>query len=256
VHKDRLVHTVPEDNTACFVKDTMQARMAWRGKIDVASQRQGLAKANRRRHGKTSNTHSSHRQECADAMMTTSGASDISGMDLRGCGLLEVVMDKIQMNEVLFDRALMERASLVEVSGSYCTFYDALMSQSNLHKSNLAYSTFSGADLSGSDLGFVICIECILHRTILDGALLNDGNFLSAEFDDADLTNVNAFKADFSKASFRNTVFRGAELSLASFVEADVAGADFQDARISATELVGAKNVHLATGLTFQMPPP
>ena len=60
----------------------------------------------------------------------------------------------------------------------------------------------------------------------------------------------------FPKASFRNAIFRGAYLLNANFVEADVAFADFQDAMITPTELVGAKNVDKATGLTFKMPPP
>eukprot|EP00310_Coccolithus_braarudii_P021318 CAMPEP_0183355548 /NCGR_PEP_ID=MMETSP0164_2-20130417/40842_1 /TAXON_ID=221442 /ORGANISM="Coccolithus pelagicus ssp braarudi, Strain PLY182g" /LENGTH=333 /DNA_ID=CAMNT_0025528687 /DNA_START=9 /DNA_END=1010 /DNA_ORIENTATION=+ len=251
LHKEHLVRAAPETNTLCIVKDTAAARQSWRGMIDGGSSSLD-AKMNMRRGGVSMYTHSSHRQACVEAA-ATAASSDISGLDLRGCQLLEAVMDKVKMDGTIFDRALMERASLLEVSGTYSTFFDTLMAASYLTKSNLAYSTFAGADMSGAEASFFLCTECVFTRTKMVGTQLNDGSFLGANFHAADLTNANCFKADFSGASLRDVLFKGATLTMATFVEADVAGADFEGAVITEEELIGAINVDKALNLNFKI---
>lgn len=94
------------------------------------------------------------------------------------------------------------------------------------------------------------CIKCDLsndifegdhHHSLLDGAILNDCDFIYANFDDSQFNNCFLTKAHassfwnpwfYSQSTFRQTNFIGALLNYSNFSNVEFSGANFSNANL------------------------
>eukprot|EP00316_Scyphosphaera_apsteinii_P008405 CAMPEP_0119299244 /NCGR_PEP_ID=MMETSP1333-20130426/1350_1 /TAXON_ID=418940 /ORGANISM="Scyphosphaera apsteinii, Strain RCC1455" /LENGTH=447 /DNA_ID=CAMNT_0007300615 /DNA_START=8 /DNA_END=1351 /DNA_ORIENTATION=- len=204
LHWEMPYITIPHADTACYVKDTINARRIW-GYTAVSSNHpsepQPLARPS----------------YCAKLLgiLTGSlpaGAANLANQNLAGCVLKEARLSKSNFEGADFSNAILTGAHLDE----------AIMDKANLYDADLAYAR--------------------LDKASVNQALLDKANLASAQADYASFAGASLKSADFSKASLVYAVFDGADLTGCSFANANVKHASFVGAKnLLSADFVNAK---------------
>ena len=185
----------------------------------------------------------------AFAAASLSSASFV-GADLSGADLSSAAAADADFSEAVMTGADISGASLAGATLSKVKADGLKAEGADMSEARISFSAMSGADFSGARLRRMDFHEscpdganfekaALCASTFCWGSSARGANFVGAELDGANWTNIDADGADFTGVSARGASFTDCELSSSRWSGADAAGGDFSRSRLECASMCG-----------------
>lgn len=168
--------------------------------------------------------------------------TNLRGSRFRGSSLIKTKFTHADLRKADFTgsegMAIFTRANAEEAIFDHVHFGEALFQGTNLKSvsfqgASLEKSDFSGATIGSTALHGANLNQAKLYKTFLDGAQMDDCEFTSSDFQQAQIN-----KSQASKSRFNRAVFDHASLEMSVFVQCDFGGGAFNSCRMHGVQFI------------------
>jgi uncharacterized protein YjbI with pentapeptide repeats len=181
---------------------------------------------------------------------------DLSGGDLRGCKLTNIILYRVKLDGADLSGADLSGSSLgnlirvnldgAHLAGAYvphltdCSARQADFSHVRFNPAVIVRTDFTGAKLTAVQGSYTRSEQAVFRDADLTGALLQESTFSGADFAGANLTRSFLDKCDLAGARFRDANLCDASLCRANLADANLSGANLTGVNLAGADLTGA----------------
>ena len=188
--------------------------------------------------------------------------AEMTGVSFRAADVADAEFNGAKMSLVDMSAAVGRGASFYRADLGHAKFERADLSQANFREADLTEANFLGGILTQAVLVDVKAGKADFTGTNLEGVLANRGNFVEANFHNADLTEATLHKANFTEANISGAKFERANIVEATFdsidgvedvnfVKAKAASASFKNVAFTKVNMDGiqARNANFSDAI-------